>query len=142
MMKALFLVLCYWVSALSIEAQSASDLEGVWLREDKKNYKVEIYPCGDKYCGKIVWLKEPNDPQGQPRIDLNNPDPARRNQPLLGMDVLTGFKFDGEVWKGGKIYSFNRGKHYDAKIRLKDQKLYLTAYILFFSKTYTWIKTP
>ena len=139
-LRLLGLLVLICTLSITLSAQSASDLEGVWLREDKKNYKVEMYACGDHYCGKIVWLKEPNDEQGNPRIDRNNPDPQKRTQPLLGIDVLTGFKFDGNAWKGGKIYSFNRGKYYNAQIKLRDQKLYITVSVLFFSKTYTWIK--
>lgn len=135
----LTIVVIYCVT-WSSPAQNAQDLEGIWLRGDKKNYKVEMYPCGDQYCGKIIWLKDPNDEQGNPRTDSNNPDPSKRGQPLMGLDVLIGFKFDGKAWKGGKIYSFNRGKYYDAQIKMKEEKLYLTVSILFFSKTYTWIK--
>lgn len=121
--------------------QSAGDIEGIWLRGDKKNYKVEIYPCGELYCGKIIWLKEPLDENGNPRLDKYNPDPLQRQRPLMGIDVLTGFKFNGESWKGGKIYSFNRGKFYDAQIKLKEDQLQLMVSILFFSKNYNWLKS-
>ncbi len=123
-------------------AQTAEDIEGVWLRGDKKNYKVEIYPCGAKYCGKLVWLKEPNDENGQPRKDLNNPDKSKRNNFLLGTDVLRNFRFEGGVWKDGQVYSFNRGKYYDAQIKLQGNDLLLSISILFFTRKYTWIKSP
>ena len=139
-LRILMAVVLASAACFPLKAQSATDLEGIWLREDKKNYKVKMYACGDSYCGKIIWLKEPNDEQGNPRLDRNNPDPQKRGQPLLGIDVLTGFKFDGKAWKGGKIYSFNRGKYYDAQIKFRDEKLYITVSVLFFSKTYSWIK--
>ncbi len=126
---------------ISTSAQSAGDIEGIWLRGDKKNYKVEIYPCGAKYCGKLVWLKEATDEDGNPRKDINNPDKSKRNNPLLGTDVLRNFNFDGRSWKGGQVYSFNRGKYYDAQIKLKENTLHLSISILFFSRNYTWIKS-
>lgn len=137
----ILITILWWGSTGLTKAQLADDIQGTWLRQDKKNYQVEIYKCGDSYCGKIVWLREPNDQQGNPRVDENNGDPQKRDRPLLGLEVLTGFKFDGKAWKGGQIYSFRRGKQYDAQLKLKEDVLYLTISILFISKSYTWIKS-
>lgn len=138
----LFLLIPFLFPNISSPSQDeAGIIEGRWLREDKKNYIVEIYQCGEKYCGKIVWMKEPNDDQGKPRKDLENPDQNLRDQPLIGLDVLENFTFLGESkWEDGTIYSFNRGKKYNAKISMEGNKLQLSASILFFSRTYTWIR--
>ncbi|MGI9542606.1 MAG: DUF2147 domain-containing protein [Cyclobacteriaceae bacterium] len=137
----LFLIPFLFPNIASPSQDEGSAIVGRWLREDKKNYIVEIYKCGEKYCGKIVWMKEPNDEQGNPRKDLENPDQDLRGQPLIGLDVLESFAFLGQKkWDGGTIYSFNRGKKYNAKISMDGAKLQLTASILFFSRTYSWIK--
>ena len=137
----LFLLIFSFSNNPILAQNQGNTIEGRWLREDKKNYIVEIYRCADKYCGKIVWMKEPNNDQGQPRKDTENPEKALRERPLIGMDILETFDYLGEnKWDGGTIYSFNRGKKYDAKINLKGNKLQLTASILFFSKSYTWIR--
>ncbi len=50
------------VVMLPVSAQKrASDIVGFWLSQEG-NAKVEIYKSGDKYYGKIVWLKTPIDP--------------------------------------------------------------------------------
>ncbi len=110
---------------------------GVWNTEDKKA-KVEIYPCGDKYCGKIVWLKDPNyEPgskegtPGTPKIDFRNPDPSLRSRPILGMPFMTNFAFDGDrTWTGGRLYDPEKGKTYSGKITLvSPERLDLRGYI-------------
>ena len=47
---------------LSVQAQEvqADDILGMWLNEDKDAH-VDIYKEGDKFYGKVVWLKDPID---------------------------------------------------------------------------------
>ena len=35
-----------------------NDILGLWKTE-KGDVRVEFFRCGEKICGKIVWLKEP-----------------------------------------------------------------------------------
>jgi uncharacterized protein (DUF2147 family) len=83
---------------------------------------VQIYKQGNNYYGKIVWLKEPNNPStGKPRVDVNNSDPAKRNSPLLGLVNLRNFSFNkNNSWKDGKIYDPKSGDDYSCKITMKD----------------------
>ncbi len=102
---------------------------GLWSTTDN-NSRVEIFKCGDNYCGKIVELKNPNysandkrGMAGQPKVDRNNPDPDLKTRPLLGLQVLEGFGYSGEnVWKGGTIYDPDNGKTYKCKMTLTDPK--------------------
>lgn len=83
---------------------------------------VQIFKQGSSYFGKIVWLKEPNNPTtGKPRIDANNSDPSKRNTPLLGLVNLRNFSFHkNNQWKDGKIYDPKSGDDYSCKITMKD----------------------
>ena len=63
---------------------------GVWFNTEK-DAKVEIYKCGDKYCGKIIWLKFPNNEEGTPKMDKNNPDDKLKKRAVLGLNLLSGF---------------------------------------------------
>lgn len=92
---------------------------GTWLTGSKKGH-VQIYKQGDKYFGKIVWLKEPNDPAtGKPRTDAKNPDVLQKNRHLLGLVNLRDFKYEGNnTWEDGKIYDPETGKEYSCKIKL------------------------
>jgi uncharacterized protein (DUF2147 family) len=102
-------------------AQSADDIVGVWLTGSKKGH-VEIYKQNDKYYGKIVWLEEPNNEQGKPKTDKNNPDESKRNRPLIGLVNLRDFKYKGKnTWEDGRIYDPEKGKDYSCIMTLKDK---------------------
>ncbi len=106
----------------------AADIQGIWFNEEKTS-KIQIYKQGDRYYGKIVWVKEvkPN----QPRTDVNNPDEKLRSKPLMGLVILSNFKqSDDNVWADGKIYDPRNGKTYSCKItKVSDQELALRGYI-------------
>jgi uncharacterized protein (DUF2147 family) len=106
-------------------ASAPEDILGVWNTEDNEA-KVEIFKCGDKYCGKIVWLKDLNYPPnskegvpGSPKIDFKNPEPSLRSRPVLGLPFMRDFSYiGGNEWKGGKLYDPEKGKTYSGKITL------------------------
>jgi len=39
-------------------------------------------------CGHIAWLKEPNDKNGKPKVDINNTDTSKRSRPIMGSAVI------------------------------------------------------
>lgn len=96
---------------------------------------VEIYECGNELCGKLVDSNEPD------RIDVNNPDPTKSNEKLIGHNILKGFEHISEgVWKKGKIYNPNNGKLYSAKLTLDGKQLKVRGFkgISLFGKTVIW----
>ena len=99
------------LAAFEANAAQPAEVAGFWINS-KANTKVRISPCGAALCGNIVWLKSSNDPQtGEPLTDRNNPDPAKRNRPILGMPMITDLKpgrAAGE-WTG-QVYLPNEGK--------------------------------
>lgn len=94
---------------------------GTWLNGTKKG-RIQIYKQGDKYFGKLVWLIEPNDPAtGKPKLDFRNPDEKLKSRPMLNLNIMTGFNYDGgNVWDDGKIYNPEDGKTYSCKMTLKN----------------------
>ncbi len=96
-------------------------LIGVWEPSHGKA-RVKIEKIGAKYYGKIVWLREPNDPvTGSPKVDKNNPDEALRSVPLRGYRLLKDFTYGGgEEWTEGTIYDPENGSTYSCVITLKD----------------------
>lgn len=131
----LFLV-CLLAGSAAFAADDNGDvLLGKWLTEDGKGH-VEVANDNGKYNGKIVWLKEPNYPEGDPEAgkplhDLNNPDPSKRDQPILGLMVLRDFEYEGDnSWKKGTIYDPETGKTYKCNITLaKDGSLKVRGFI-------------
>ena len=95
---------------------------GVW-KNGEGTGMIKITRNGDKYQGKIVWLKEPNDPEtGKPKIDKNHPDESVRSRPVLGLTNTWGFVYKGKnVWEEGKIYDPKNGNTYDCTMKLKDK---------------------
>lgn len=95
--------------------------QGTWLTAGGKSH-VRIAPCGDKLCGRIVWLAEPNNDQGQPKRDAENEDESLRSRPILGLPLLTGFPQQPEdgVWDDGEIYNPEDGKTYSSEMEMAD----------------------
>jgi uncharacterized protein (DUF2147 family) len=106
---------------------------GRWLTEDGKGV-IAIAPCGNSICGRIDWMNPPTDAQpGYVPRDKHNPDPARRQQPICGLEIIYGFQHDGanpNSWVAGDIYDPNSGNIYHANIRALDPThLQLRGYI-------------
>ncbi len=117
---------------------------GVWL-VSSGDAKIEISQKGDELEGKIIWLKEPNDKSGSPKLDINNPDDDLKARPILGLVLLTGFKKEpsGGKWSGGKIYDAKSGKTYQGWIQSEaENKLKLRGYvgISLFGRTEEWTR--
>lgn len=118
----------------------ADPIERVWLNGAKSG-KIQIYKAKDgKFYGKIVWLAEPNR-DGKPKLDINNSDPKKRSQPVMGMLILRGFKKEGRnEYEDGTIYDPKNGKTYSCKMELDGNKLNVRGYIgvSLIGRTDTW----
>ena len=143
-------VLFSFLLTLDAMASEADTVLGVWQTAQGKS-KVEVYQCGDKYCGKIIWLKKPVYPEsdemgmgGQTKIDRMNPDESLRKRSMIGLTIIEGFKYDSELeWEDGTIYDPQSGKTYTSKMKLVDPgTLELRGYvgIPLFGKTVTWTR--
>jgi uncharacterized protein (DUF2147 family) len=132
MMKWIFfsLFFCFFsLNSFASDKHNPDDILGIWLSSNGQG-QIQIYKEGEKYFGKLYWMKEPNGPKGNPKLDANNPDPSLRNKPLLGTVLLRNFTFDDGEWNGGRIYDPQNGKDYKSYIKLKDAKtLSLRGYI-------------
>ena len=109
---------------MQINAQDvkADDILGVWLNEDKDAH-VDIYKEGEVYFGKVIWLKEPIDEEtGKPKLDDDNADESLRDRPVLGLNLLKDFIFDGDdEWEDGTVYDPKNGKTYSCFMRFEDE---------------------
>lgn len=103
-------------------AQDADKLQGVWQPSDGRSM-LKIDKIGSKFYGRVVWLKEANDADGNPRTDVNNPDEKLRSTPLKGYRVLKDFTYnsDEKIWDGGTIYDPKNGTTYNCKIEMKNE---------------------
>lgn len=108
--------------AMPLAAAFAQDVIGKWKLEDGSAI-VEVYKSGNDFNGKIVWLAEPNDPDGSPATDNNNPDKALRSRQLIGLNMLSGLKANGKDYSGGKIYDPGNGKTYNCSMTVEGDVL-------------------
>lgn len=110
---------------LNVSAQQSNEadrLVGVWEPSHGKA-KIKIDKIGEKYYGKIVWLKIPKDPEtGDPKVDKNNPDENLRKTPLLGYRILKDFSYtEKDEWSEGTIYDPENGNTYNCIIKMSDE---------------------
>jgi uncharacterized protein (DUF2147 family) len=118
-----------------------NQIVGKWLSADQEGITV-IYEHNGKYFGKIQWLKNPNDKNGFPYTDTENPDKKLRTQPLLNLIVLKNLMYKNNEWKNGTIYDPTNGKSFNCTMWLKENNiLKVRGYWGFFYETQTWTRT-
>ncbi len=129
-MKRFVLALCTLLALpLALHAQSPV---GTWTNEAKEA-NFEIYEQGGKLFGKILSLKEPNDKDGKPKSDVNNPNSGKRSDPLIGLVFLKSFtSAGGGRWENGTIYDPKNGKTYKSYMQMTGNgKIEVRGYIGF-----------
>src|SRR5258708_7159010 len=78
--------------------ESAPEPTGRWLTQSGRGV-VEIFPCGDKICGRIAWLLEATLKDGNPVTDQHNPKPELQTRPVCGLQMMGGFtRGEGDEW--------------------------------------------
>ena len=116
-------VLLFSLLMATFSAQAAGNPDaviGVW-KNGEGTGMIQIFKKGDKYFGRLVWLKVANTPEGKPRTDVNNPDEGKRNVMLKGLENMRDFTFTGDnKWENGKIYDPKNGSDYSCEMLLKD----------------------
>ncbi len=119
-------------------ANAATPISGQWLTVEGKAI-VTIAPCGNGMCGHISKVLKPN-PNGR-GVDERNPDPAKRNRTIEGLQILANFADSGSDWRG-TIYSPEAGKEYKSYVKRQgDGTLQVKGCIAFFCQTQIWKPT-
>lgn len=129
MSKKLSLLFIFAICTLSVFAQKKDDVLGKWVNPSGEG-QIEIYKKGDKYFGKLAWIKEPNDEKGKAKTDVKNPNADLRSKPLLGLEILKDFVFEDGKWTDGTIYDPKTGKTYSCNLNIKnDGQLNIRGYV-------------
>ncbi len=122
MIKRLALI-CVFFAALAMGAFAAHTADGdrivgiyyVVEEETGEESKLKIARAEDgTYYVQVVWMKNPNLPDGTPRYDINNPDPALRKVRADRIKIVTDLRYDADddEWEHGKAYNPLNGKTY------------------------------
>jgi uncharacterized protein (DUF2147 family) len=133
----------------------AADPNGTWLVAGQDAI-VRIADCATLHaragqsaapsgmlCGTVVWLKEPIDPAtGKPPVDSTNVDPAKKGQPIMGMQGIFDMRpaSEPEQWDG-RVYSIDDGKIYDGNIIMRgDNELYIQGCFMLLCRGEKWVR--
>src|ERR1044071_3848466 len=91
---------------------------GDWLVKDGYGV-IRIDNCNGKMWGIVAWEKTPG-------IDKENPDPAKKTRPTLGVPILIGMAPTKPKRWEGEIYNTENGKVYSGSISvMSENKLQL-----------------
>jgi uncharacterized protein (DUF2147 family) len=91
-------------------AQDANKVAGTWQSQSGIT-RVKVSPCGAGLCGHVVWQKSPSK-------DVHNPDPSKRERPIVGLQLVSNMKPVGnDEWRGA-IYNYEDGKTYHGKVKV------------------------
>jgi len=113
-MKRLGLVLVLSMLISHAFAQDAQKIAGIWWN-DEKTSKIEVKEENGKFTGTVIYINPEKYVNGEPEKDNMNPDVKLRSRSRLGLQILSGLKFDAsdKEWQGGRIYDPKNGKTYD-----------------------------
>lgn len=145
MRKLIWASLIAMMVAVPAMAQNTS-AAGTWKTIDDETGKpkslVRITEEGGVLTGKIEKLFRPADQDQNPKCTACQG--ALKDQPLIGMTILSGLKKDGNEYNGGEIMDPAKGKTYKSKAHLKDNgsKLEVRGYIgaPMFGRSQTWVR--
>lgn len=137
-MKFRLVPLLPFIAMSTSAAWAAPNVAGDWVIQDKTAV-ITIAPCGKRLCGRIAkaLVIKP----GHAQTDVNNPNPALRNKPLIGLQILSNFVPKSDRWDEGLIYDPEGGKSYKSILRLNpDGSLKVSGCILFFCQSQRWTR--
>lgn len=145
MKKSLIALLALSACATSAIGQEAS-LAGLWKNIDDDTGKpkalIRITDTGGEFKGKIEKLFRAASEDQNPKCDKC--EGALKDQPVIGMTILTGIKKEGPEYSVGQILDPANGKTYKSKITMAEggKKLSMRGYIgmPMLGRTQTWLR--
>lgn len=134
------------LSLLLVAPARADDaLHGYWM-DSHGEVILEIGSCGGTMCGKVAWLRLPLGPDGKLITDYRNPDPALRERPVCGLEVVSGFaKQPDGTWKDGTVYVSDYGTSFSGYAeQVSATEMKVTGYVLIplLGQSEVWTKVP
>ena len=118
---------------------------GLWKTIDDKDgtakSEIRIVETAGVVSGKVEKILDPKSKHDERCVECSD---ERKDQPILGMEILRGLKRAAgkDVWEGGNVLDPNNGKIYRATVTPIEggAKLQMRGYIGFFYRTQTWIR--
>jgi uncharacterized protein (DUF2147 family) len=127
------LVTCILIAVLPSQAlaqDKARGVNGVWIDHTGQG-AVEIGPCGDRVCGRVVWLKNPG-------------HKSRTGKAICGAQILGDLRQrTASAWESGWIYNPEDEERFSAALQLSGPNtLLVTGYLglKLLGETFTWTR--
>ena len=132
-------------TVILLAAAQSSTPAGVWKTVNERGEVeglVRIVEVAGELRGTVEKVYSPPAPNPNPLcLDCSG---ERRNQPVIGMQILSGLRWDGEQYSGGEILDPNNGRSYRCLLRLTDdgRKLEVRGYIgiSLLGRTQVWLR--
>ncbi|MEM8766009.1 MAG: DUF2147 domain-containing protein [Pseudomonadota bacterium] len=120
----------------TMSAAARADQEAVFGIWATKGTMIEVGPAEDGgLSARIIALKNPNWREkdgvgviGEPKIDLHNPDESLRERPLLGLEMLSDYRFERGKWRG-RLYLPSNGTSWTSSAEVKNGELRIRGFI-------------
>ena len=127
------IVLCLAASLLGTAAgaDGRARVFGIWA--SAKGTIISISQNGEALQGEVIAMRKP-------RPDRKNRDPQLRERPVIGLQLLSDYRFKHGGWRG-KLYDPASGRTFSSYLKLDDDgNLRLRGYVGFalFGKTETF----
>ncbi len=91
--------------------------------------------------GRVAGILDPRDASDICKVCKGE----RKNQPVLGMTIITGMRWNGEFWEGGEILDPLSGATYRCSMRLDDDGAWMVVRgylgIALFGRSQTWLRS-
>ena len=124
-------------------AQGAASPVGLWktIDDETKQAKslVRIFEKDGALAGRVEKILA-----DQADAKCGKCTDERKDQPVVGMTILTGMRAAGDRWEGGKILDPNNGKVYSSLMKLLDggRKLEVRGYVgaAMFGRSQVWLR--
>jgi uncharacterized protein (DUF2147 family) len=132
-------------ASIGAAAQEASPV-GMWKSIDDHSGKpkalIRITEQSGEFKGRIEKLFRAAGEEQNPKCDKCEGE--LKDQPILGMTIMSGLKQDGAEYNGGKILDPDNGKVYKSKMSLAEggKKLNVRGYIgmPLLGRTQVWLR--
>ena len=131
---------------ISTLAAAAENPVGLWRTIDDKSGKEKSLVRVSESNGQLQITVEKlfREPGEEPNPLCDKCPGEKKNKPVIGMQIGSGLKKDGDVWSGGEILDPQNGKTYKCKVWLEDKgkKLNVRGFIgvSVLGRTQVWIR--
>ncbi len=126
-MKHFFLTILTMLTVTAAMAITPDDILGDYMFRDDmsgEDAKVRIYSNGQGgYDAQIIWLAQPNNPDGTERTDEKNPDLKLRSRKAYEIIVAHDLMFNQEKnrWETDRLYHPSFGRYFKAYMVFESQ---------------------